>query len=207
MPTRHVLRVLTFCLCVILAPLGSIAVAAQVAETSSQSAAPSSTASGPAAASGPEHQASVAPVPAAPMVTPPGPRYIPVRTSRPARGVAFTSAVVRTALRFLNRPYQWSGVGDHGFDCSGLVFRVFAATGLVLPHSSFSQYHAGVPVPLSSLSPGDLVFFRTYNAGPSHVGIYVGADRFIHASYSRGVVISSMHEPYYRYRYLGARRL
>jgi cell wall-associated NlpC family hydrolase len=130
----------------------------------------------------------------------------PVRTPLPSRGTDFASAVVRAAIRFLGRPYQWSGVGNRGFDCSGLVTRVFATMGLVLPHSSFRQYGMGVPVPPASLTPGDLVFFHTYSSGPSHVGIYVGADRFIHASYSRGVVISSMKDPYFQYHYLGARR-
>ncbi len=133
-------------------------------------------------------------------------RPVPARTPLPSRSGAFTSSIVRTALRFIGRPYQWAGIGNRGFDCSGLVLRVFAALGLALPHSSFDQYRRGISVPAAALSPGDLVFFRTYSAGPSHVGIYVGADRFIHASYSRGVVISSMGDPYYRGRYLGARR-
>jgi NlpC/P60 family protein len=124
----------------------------------------------------------------------------------PSRGVAFTATVSRLALRYLGRPYQWSGIGQRGFDCSGLVFRVFGALGMVVPHSSFGQYQAGTAVPARLLGPGDLVFFHTYNSGPSHVGIYLGAGRFIHASVTRGVVVSSMDEPYYRSRYLGARR-
>ncbi len=129
-----------------------------------------------------------------------------VRTLLPSRGVAFTMAVVRTALRFLGRPYQWAGIGNRGFDCSGLVYRVFRILGLGLPHSSSAQWRVGWAVPPGALAPGDLVFFRTYTSGPSHVGIYLGGSRFIHASYSRGVVISSLDEPYYRARYLGARR-
>ena len=57
-----------------------------------------------------------------------------------------------------------------------------------------------------ALGPGDLVFFRTYSAGASHVGIYVGGSRFVHASYSRGVVLSSIEEPYFRDRFIGGRR-
>ena len=132
---------------------------------------------------------------------------IPVRTSLPSRGAAFTSGVVRTALRFLGRPYQWAGIGNHGFDCSGLVLRVFAVMGLSVPHSSFDLFRAGISVPRWALSPGDLVFFHTYGYGATHVGIYLGADRFVHASSDRGVVVSSMSEPYYYYRYLGARRI
>jgi cell wall-associated NlpC family hydrolase len=125
---------------------------------------------------------------------------------RPPRTVPKAAAVIRAALGYLGRSYQWSGVGRGGFDCSGLVSRVFAAIGVTVPHSSFEQYHAGVVVPGSLLGPGDLVFFRTYSRGPSHVGIYLGGKRFIHASTSRGVVVSSMDDPYYRARYLGARR-
>ena len=124
----------------------------------------------------------------------------------PSRGAVFTADIVRGALRYLGRPYQWSGVGRRGFDCSGLVVRVFTALGVVLPHSSVAQYRAGIAVPLALLGPGDLVFFHTYTSGPSHVGIYLGAGRFIHASVSRGVMVSSLNEPYYRSRYLGARR-
>lgn len=124
----------------------------------------------------------------------------------PSRGAAFTSNVVRGALRYLGRPYQWSGMGQRGFDCSGLVVRVFTTLGVVVPHSSVAQYREGTGVPLPLLSPGDLVFFHTYTSGPSHVGIYLGAGRFIHASVSGGVMVSSLNEPYYRSRYLGARR-
>jgi cell wall-associated NlpC family hydrolase len=125
---------------------------------------------------------------------------------RPPRAVLKAAALVRAALGYLGRPYRWSGIGRGGFDCSGLVSRVFAAIGVALPHSSFDQYHAGMVVPVSLLGPGDLVFFRTYSRGASHVGIYLGGNRFIHASTLRGVVVSSMDDPYYRARYLGARR-
>ncbi|HLN14148.1 MAG TPA: LysM peptidoglycan-binding domain-containing C40 family peptidase [bacterium] len=133
----------------------------------------------------------------------------PVRVLRtlPSRGVAFTSSVVRTALRFLGRPYQWAGIGNRGFDCSGLVYRVYAMMRLSVPHSSFDQFREGVAVPRGALAPGDLVFFHTYSYGPSHVGIYVGGNQFIHASTDRGVIVSSLSESYYAYRYLGARRI
>jgi len=135
-----------------------------------------------------------------------GPRTAPARFWLPSRGVAFTSVVAHAALRFLGRPYQWSGIGQRGFDCSGLVYRVFGTLGMAVPHSSVGQYAGGTSVPAEQLGTGDLVFFHTYNRGPSHVGIYLGARRFIHASVSRGVIVSSMDDPYYRSRYLGARR-
>jgi len=133
-----------------------------------------------------------------------GPGAAPAVRDAALRGAAFTATVARQALRYLGSPYRWSGIGQGGFDCSGFVFRVFSALGMSLPHSSSAQYAAGTAVPAAL--PGDLVFFHTYTSGPSHVGIYLGAGRFIHASVSRGVIVSSMNEPYYRSRYLGARR-
>lgn len=124
-----------------------------------------------------------------------------------ARGPAVPSAAVRLAMTLVGRPYNWTGMGSNGFDCSGFVAHVFAAVGRPLPHSSFAQYELGMAVSRWALVPGDLVFFQTYSAGPSHVGIYAGDDRFIHASYSRGVVISSLTEPYFHERFVGGRRL
>jgi peptidoglycan endopeptidase LytE len=135
---------------------------------------------------------------------PPAPA--PTRLATPARALSEPGDIVRIAYQYLGRPYQWSGVGNYGFDCSGLVARVFGAFGRLVPHTSFGQYQAGRLIPRGKLTPGDLVFFHTYGAGASHVGIYIGEDRFIHAS-SRGVIISSIEEPYFRARYLGARRL
>jgi peptidoglycan DL-endopeptidase LytE len=128
------------------------------------------------------------------------------RTLLPSRSF-FGSAAVRIALGFLGRPYQWSGMGRFGFDCSGLVAQVFSMLGLTLPHSSYAQYAAGTPVLRAALFAGDLVFFRTDGPGPSHVGIYVGESRFVHASSSRGVALDSLEDPYFRPRFVGARRL
>ena len=125
----------------------------------------------------------------------------------PQKSARVPLGIVRIATRYLGRPYQEAGMGRNGFDCSGLVSRVYAEAGRPLPHSSFIQYQAGNPVSRAALVPGDLVFFQTVSPGPSHVGIYVGNDQFIHASYSRGVVVSSIDEPYFRDRYLGARRI
>lgn len=130
----------------------------------------------------------------------------PTRSAAPTRAAGLSERIVRKAYEFLGRPYKWSGMGNNGFDCSGLITRVFAALGRFLPHTSFGQYLVGAPVPRGELAPGDLVFFHTYTAGASHVGIYIGGSQFIHASYSRGVAVSSIEEPYFRARYLGARR-
>jgi len=131
----------------------------------------------------------------------------PVQAAAPQRSARVPSGIVRIATGFLGRPYQPSGTGSNGFDCSGLVSRVYAEAGRTLPRTSYGQYQAGTSVSRASLVPGDLVFFQTVSPGPSHVGIYVGNGQFIHASYSRGVVVSSMDEAYFRDRYLGARHI
>ena len=72
----------------------------------------------------------------------------------------------------------------------------------------FWSYPSKYPLLASQLSTaGDLVFFRTYRPGPSHVGIYIGGGRFVHVSYTRGVIISSIEDPYFNGRFIGARRI
>lgn len=122
------------------------------------------------------------------------------------RAIAFELRLTRTAMRFLGVPYAWGGTSFAGVDCSGFVQTVFRRNGIDLPRTADAQYEVGRPVSQSRLQPGDLVFFQTYAAGASHVGIYVGAGRFVHASSSSGVRVDSLSEAYYASRYLGARR-
>jgi len=126
-----------------------------------------------------------------------------------AGGSVGTSQVVAEALGYLGTPYVWGGHSAGGVDCSGFVYVVFTRH---LPNlgrmSSFDYFHAGLPVERGALRPGDLVFFTTYSPGPSHVGIYVGDGKFVHASSAlQRVATSSLDEPYYATRYLGGRRL
>lgn len=116
--------------------------------------------------------------------------------------------VLAVAARHLGTPYRFGGASAGGFDCSGLVRTVFAEVGTALPHSAREQFTMGMRVAPDELQPGDLVFFRTYRPGPSHVGIYMGDTLFIHAA-SRGgeVRVDSLEEGYFRSRYLGARRI
>ena len=96
-----------------------------------------------------------------------------------------------------------------GFDCSGLVAHVFRqAYGLSLPHNSQSQSELGEPVGPAELQPGDLVFFNTQGKPNSHVGIYVGEGRFIHAPKEGAVVrTESIQARYWAARFDGARRI
>ncbi|MBN6185475.1 peptidoglycan-binding protein [Aneurinibacillus sp. BA2021] len=114
-------------------------------------------------------------------------------------------SIVDTAYRFIGVPYRWGGSSPSGFDCSGYIQYVYRAHGLTLPRTSSQMYNLGTRV--SSPSVGDLVFFTTYAPGPSHVGIYVGGNKFISATTSSGVMVADMDNSYWEQRYLGARRL
>jgi len=116
-------------------------------------------------------------------------------------------AVTSTALRYIGAPYLWAGTGIGGFDCSGLIYRVFQKLHRDVPRTADAQYFAGSPVSRDALQPGDLVFFSTYTAGVSHVGIYIGNDRFVHASPRFGVSIARLSNCYFVNRYVGARRI
>jgi len=118
-----------------------------------------------------------------------------------------TDNIIKTAEKYLKTPYKFGGDSPKGFDCSGFVKFVYEKNGNKLPRTADVQYKQGKMVERSKLKPGDLVFFTTYEKGPSHVGIYYGSDKFIHASSSRGVMISRLDETYWKPRYLGARRI
>jgi cell wall-associated NlpC family hydrolase len=117
--------------------------------------------------------------------------------------------LVERAWTFLGTPYRRGGTSRHGLDCSGLVGAVYAQQGVDMPRTAAEQFSQGTPVAESDLQPGDLVFFRdTYKRGISHVGIFVGDGRFIHAAGRRqGVIVSDLAQPYFRSRFAGARRL
>lgn len=118
--------------------------------------------------------------------------------------------LVRTARSFIGVPYLWGGdSADEGFDCSGFTMAVYQYNGLMLPHSSREQSMMGNPAGRGGLEKGDLVFFRTDNSGKvSHVGVYIGGGRFIHAP-SRGkkIAIESLDGKYYSAHYAGGRSL
>jgi len=105
-------------------------------------------------------------------------------------------------------PYLWGGTSvETGFDCSGLTMTVYQLNGIDLPRTSGEQFGTGAEVDEKDLRRGDLVFFATGKSGKvSHVGVYIGDGRFIHAP-GRGKKIRSdvLANNYYRKRYLGAR--
>lgn len=115
--------------------------------------------------------------------------------------------IIKTAEKYLKTPYRFGGDTPKGFDCSGFVKYVYGQHGRSLPRAADVQYRTGKKIEQARLKAGDLVFFTTYAPGASHVGIYTGNGRFIHASSSRGVMVSRLDEAYWQPRYLGARRI
>jgi cell wall-associated NlpC family hydrolase len=112
------------------------------------------------------------------------------------------------AKKMLHLPYNFGGSGAFGIDCSAYVQKVYGLAGINLPRSAREQFHIGEKVDKKELSLGDLVFFKTYASFPSHVGIYLGNNLFIHASTtSKKITIDNLDAPYYVRRFIGAKRL
>ena len=122
-----------------------------------------------------------------------------------SRTTTIAASLTRSAMRFIGTPYVFGGTSPSGFDCSGYVQHVFAMLGIHIPRTADAQYYAGQPIE-GRMHRGDLVFFQTYLPGPSHVGIYLGGGKFVHAS-SHGVMVSSLGDHYWHVRYIGAKRM
>lgn len=116
--------------------------------------------------------------------------------------VSKAQAVINEAKKYIGTPYVWGGNTPSGFDCSGFVKYVFAKVGVSLPRTVATQWNATSSVGFPE--PGDIVYYQTYKSGPSHDGIYLGNNKFIHAGDS-GVTISDMTYTYWKTRYLGSR--
>lgn len=118
------------------------------------------------------------------------------------------SNLKKSAYSFLGARYRFGGTSRNALDCSSFTQQVFREQSVKLPRTAREQFYVGNEVARGDLKKGDLVFFQTYARFPSHVGIYLGDRKMIHASSrEHRVVISSMDTPYYLSRYLGARRM
>lgn len=123
---------------------------------------------------------------------------------------ATKSAVIKTAKKMLGVKYRYGGSSPRtGFDCSGFVQYTHRAAGIALPRTTGQQYRAAKPIQRRYLKAGDLVFFKTaISRAVSHVGIYLGKNKFIHApSSGKEVTINSMNDSYWRRHFTGAGRI
>lgn len=114
--------------------------------------------------------------------------------------------LINQAMKWLGTPYLWGGSTLSGFDCSGFIYYAFNEFGTKIGRQSTEGYFSRSYY-IDSPKVGDLVFFNnTYKAGISHMGIYLGNNEFIHASSSKGVMVSSLNEAYYKQRFDGFKR-
>src|SRR5262249_1784380 len=145
--------------------------------------------------------ASTAAASTAPTAAPPS--AVPEVQTVAAPPASHYGGAVGIAMQYLGTPDGGGGASPGRFDCAGLVMYVYAQLGVSLPHSSYAQYSAGVPVSYNDLQPGDLVFFD----GLGHVGIYVGGGNFIHAPHTGDVVKISSMTGWYASTFVGGRRI
>lgn len=114
------------------------------------------------------------------------------------------TSTVSVARSLIGTPYVWGGESVNGFDCSGFIKYIFATQNITTPRTVSDMWNFATSVDKPSV--GDLVFFETYQPGPSHMGIYIGNNKFIHAG-SHGVEITDMNYSYWQKRYIGAKRV
>jgi cell wall-associated NlpC family hydrolase len=141
---------------------------------------------------------------------PQGPAAAPqLAPSASLPGASVGTEIAMRAMSLLGTPYKWGGASPGGFDCSGLVRFVHEQLGIYTPRTAAEQYSAARRVKISGLEPGDLLFFRTQDGKRiSHVAIYTGEGRFIHAPQAgRPVELRTLDDEYYRPRLAGAGRL
>jgi cell wall-associated NlpC family hydrolase len=126
----------------------------------------------------------------------------------PAIASETLGGVAQAAVGFVGVPYRNGGSDPAGgFDCSGLVWYVFAQRGIPVPRTVVEQFRGGASVEAADLRAGDLVFFNTTGGGPSHVGISLGGEQFVHAPNSSGEVrIERLSAGYWAQRFIGIRR-
>ena len=112
------------------------------------------------------------------------------------------------AISMVGLPYRYGGADLDGFDCSGLVYFIYRDLGFDVPRTAADQQRSAMSIDRARLQPGDLVFFRTRGRRISHVGVYVGEDRFVHAPQTgKSIELRSLDDDYYGPRFVGAGRV
>lgn len=124
------------------------------------------------------------------------------------KGEHLQQLLVKTALSLRGVPYVWGGTTPRGFDCSGFTQYVYRKSGLTLPRSCEGQFSAGMIVAKEDLQPGDIILFQNTGSarGLSHVGMYLGDGKLIHAG-SRGITVVELANSYFTRHYMCARRI
>ena len=145
------------------------------------------------------------PGPLEPPPPPPAPEALPDT----AGAAAGQDGLAITALSYRGVRYRNGGSDpDEGFDCSGFVWYVFARQGIAVPRTVAEQYRMGTSVSAGDLRAGDLVFFNTTGVSPSHVGIWIGEDAFVHAPSGAGEVkVERLGARYWSDRFVGVKRV
>ncbi|MES9814315.1 MAG: C40 family peptidase [Candidatus Thiodiazotropha sp.] len=132
------------------------------------------------------------------------------RSASDNRNLSFIPAVhpvVEIAEKLKGVPYRYGGVTPKGFDCSGLVHYAYRKAGIEIPRTTRDLYRASRRLPIDNAKPGDLLFFKINSRKLSHVGLYAGNGRFIHASTGQNrVADGSLEDPYWRDRLIGIGR-
>lgn len=132
--------------------------------------------------------------------------FVGVGTDSNTAQAATASQLTATASKYIGIPYVFGGTTTRGLDCSGFTQLVFKQLGYTINRTAAAQYTQGTAVSKANLKVGDLVFFNT-TGRVSHVGIYYGNNKFIHAGSSTGVIVASLSSSYWAPRYVGAKRV
>ncbi|WP_291868262.1 C40 family peptidase [Maribacter sp.] len=131
----------------------------------------------------------------------------------PEKELSKADDIINTALTFSGVRYKYGGTTKKGMDCSGLLYVSFGAHDVPLPRVSYAMANEGKRIRLRQVAKGDLLFFKTSRRGKriNHVGMVVAVEndeiKFIHASSSRGVIVSSLQEGYWNYAFIKATRV
>ncbi|MFL6624527.1 MAG: C40 family peptidase [Sulfurifustis sp.] len=125
----------------------------------------------------------------------------------PSEAPTLGNLAARHALAMQGKPYRYGGNSPNGFDCSGLVQYSYAQAGVRLPRSTEALWKASRSITMRDVRPGDLLFFTQLGKRSSHVALYVGDNRFVHApSTGKSVYLADLNDTYWRRHFEGARR-
>lgn len=116
--------------------------------------------------------------------------------------------LLKQIIDYMGTPYKYGGTSKNGIDCSAFTQTIYyLGLNITLSRTASSQYDEGIAVPRDSLIFGDLIFFHTRRKYISHVGMYLGENKFIHSACKKGVTVSDLNEEYYTKRFIGAKRI